>query len=77
MRDTPIFALIVILVGIFVGRLAQDMESPKAQKQVKLYPRYVQLRGNAANIKNESAFAYLEQQFQAVKLKIDKGKETE
>jgi hypothetical protein len=76
-RDTPIFALIVILVGIFVGRLAQDMESPNAQKQVKLYPRYVQLRGNAANIKNESAFAYLEQQFQAVKLKIDKGKETE
>ncbi|NET44149.1 hypothetical protein [Okeania sp. SIO2B3] len=76
-RDAPIFALIVILVGILVGRLAQDMENPKAQKQVKLYPRYVQLRGNAANIKNESAFAYLEQQFKAVKEKIDKGEETE
>ncbi|NET15919.1 MAG: hypothetical protein F6K08_25395 [Okeania sp. SIO1H6] len=76
-RDAPIFALIVIIVGILVGRLAQDMENPKAQKQVKLYPRYVQLRGNAANIKNESAFTYLEQQFQAVKEKIDKGEETE
>ena len=76
-RDAPIWALVVIVAGILVGRLAQDMESPKAQKQVKLYPRYLQLRGNAANIKNESAFAYLEQQFQAVKPKIDKGEETE
>ena len=60
-----------------MGRLAQDMESSNAQKQVKFYPRYVELRGNAANIKNESVFNYLEKQFQGVKLKIDKGEETE
>jgi hypothetical protein len=76
-REAPIFALIVIIAGIFVGRLAQDMESSNAQKQVKFYPRYVELRGNAANIKNESVFNYLEKQFQGVKLKIDKGEETE
>ena len=35
------------------------------------------MRGNAANIKNESVFNYLEKQFQGVKLKIDKGEETE
>ena len=76
-REAPIFALIVIIAGIFLGRLAQDMESSNAQKQVKFYPRYVELRGNAANIKNESVFNYLEKQFQGVKLKIDKGEETE
>ena len=76
-RDTPIWALIVIFAGIFVGRLAQDMESPKAQKQVKIYPRYVQLVGNAASINNKDASEYLEKQFQAVKQKINKGEETE
>ena len=76
-RDAPIWALIVILAGILVGRLAQDMESPKAKKQVKLYPRYAQLRGHAASINNQDDLNYLEQQFQALKHKIDKGKETE
>ena len=76
-RDAPIWALIVIVAGILVGRLSQDMESPKAQKQVKLYPRYAQLRGKAASVNNQDAFKYLEQQFQALKQKIDKGEETE
>ena len=76
-RDAPIWALIVILAGILVGRLAQDMESPKAQKQVQLYPRYVQLHGNVASINNQDAFNYLEPQFQTLKQKIDKGEETE
>lgn len=76
-RDAPIWALIVIILGILVGRLSQDMESPKAQKQVNLYPRYAQLRGKAVSINNEDVLNYLEPQFQALKQKINRGEETE
>ncbi len=79
-RNAPFFALIVIIVGICVGRLAQDMESPKAQKQVNLMPRYYELDDLAKNkttIKNPEALDFLHKKFITIKQKINQGEETE
>lgn len=79
-RDSPVWALIVIIAGILIGRLAQDMESSKAQKQINLMPRYYELDNLAKNnttIKNEIALEFLHQKFDAIKQKINKGEETD
>ena len=79
-RDAPIWAVFVIVFGILVGRLSQDMESPKAQKQVNLMPRYYELDNLAkkkTNIKNEEALDFLHQKFKTIKNKINQGEETE
>jgi hypothetical protein len=75
-RNGPLWALLAILLGIVVGRLARDMESAIAQKQVKLLPRWYELRARLDFIKNEPAHAALNQELQGARAKIESSEDT-
>lgn len=72
-RQGPLMALIVVLLGILLGRLVRDMETPTAQAQVNLMPNYRRLLATANDLKNtearEDALAKLEAFMQRVNAK--------
>jgi len=76
-RDGPVWPLLVVLMGIIVGRLARGMETQEAQKQVKLLPRFYQARADADKVQNAPAKTYLTKLLQDVKSKIEAATETE
>jgi len=76
-RDGPLWPLLVILFGIIVGRLLKGMETREAQTQIKLLPRFYQLRADAAAVQNTDAAAYLSQQLRTVKRKLEAAEESE
>ena len=76
-RDGPLWPVLIVLAGIIVGRLARGMETPEAQKQVKLLPRFYQARADADKVQNADAQTYVTKLIQDVKTKIEAAKETE
>lgn len=58
-RDGPFWPFLLIVLGIIVGRLARDMDTPAAQTQIKLRPRYQQLLTKADEITNNEAKSYV------------------
>ncbi|MEN6373489.1 MAG: hypothetical protein ABFD75_01745 [Smithella sp.] len=77
LRDGPIWAVLVILAGIFVGRLARGMSTPEAQKQIKLLPLLYKIRQSADRIQDADAQAYLAGQIEDAKARIGSAGETE
>ena len=77
LRDSPIWAVLIILAGIIVGRLARGMSTPEAQKQIKFLPRLYQLRDSADRLENAEARTYLAGQIQDASEQIALAKETE
>lgn len=76
-RQGPFWALVVVLLGILLGRLVRDMETPTAQAQVKLMPEYLRLRAAANALKEAEGRADTLAQLDAYKQRLDKGKEVE
>lgn len=76
-RQGPFWALIVVLLGILLGRLVRDMERPTAQAQVNLMPDYRRLRAVANDLKEAEARVDALGQLDAFKQRLDNGKETE
>jgi hypothetical protein len=56
-RDGPMLAILVVFIGIGVGRLAKKMQSPAAQMQVKLFTGLRSRRDEAARIQDQAALA--------------------
>lgn len=76
-RDGPFWALVAIVAGIIVGRLARSMESPKTQKQLKLLPRFYEARDNAHRVQDAEALAYLNRLFSGIRNRIESAQEDE
>ncbi|MCX6033181.1 MAG: hypothetical protein NT169_28340 [Chloroflexi bacterium] len=76
-RDGPFWALVVILLGIVVGRMARDMETPIAKKQVKLLPRWYDLRPKIDQITDQPARLRMESELQKARTKIDSAEDIE
>ncbi len=76
-RNGPLLPILIILLGIMLGRLARSMETPEAKSQLKLYPGYLRLEADAKSVENTDAFEYLEKKLKVFKKSLDTGKETE
>lgn len=76
-RQGPFWALVVVLLGILLGRLVRDMETSTAQAQVKLMPEYLRLWAAANVLKEVEARVDAQAKLDAFKQRLDKGKEGE
>lgn len=76
-RQGPLWALLVLVLGIFLGRLARDMETPAAQTQVKLMPAYNRLRAKATALQDNEARTDALNQLTAFRQRLESGQETE
>ncbi|MBK8985330.1 MAG: hypothetical protein IPM39_04490 [Chloroflexi bacterium] len=76
-RQGPFWVLVVVLVGILLGRLVRDMERDTAQAQVKLLPEYLRLQAETNNLKEAEAKTDALAQLKDFKQRLDKGKETQ
>ena len=71
-RDKPFWAIVIILFGIFVGRLARSMETPTVRTQIKLMPAFTQLRAKAMQLnKDQAAINYVNQQVKTIKEQLN------
>jgi hypothetical protein len=77
LRDGPIWAVLIVLAGIMVGRLVRGMSTPEAQKQVKFLPLLYQLGASAERVQNADAHSYLTAQLQNAKVKIGSATDTD
>lgn len=76
-RQGPLWALVVVLLGILLGRLVRDMETPIAQTQVKLMPEYLRLRAAADGLIEPEDRTDALAQLAAFQQRLDRGNETE
>lgn len=76
-RDGPFWPLLVAVFGIIVGRLVRGMQTPQAKLQMKLLPRYYELKADAEDVSNAEARAHLDEELRDVKGRIEAGQETE
>ncbi|BDA76368.1 hypothetical protein CAL7716_105340 (plasmid) [Calothrix sp. PCC 7716] len=79
-RDSPILALIAIATGIFVGRLVQDMETPKAKRQVMLMPLYNKVKNfikEDITINKQEDINFLYKRLEVIKQEIQTGEKDE
>ena len=76
-RNGPFWALVAIFLGIVVGRLARDMETPIAKKQVKLLPRWYDLRAKIDQITDQPARLDMENKLKDARTMIDSATDTE
>jgi hypothetical protein len=77
LRDGPVVAVLIVLVGIIIGRLARGMSTPEAQKQIRFLPRLYQLDASVHSVQNAKAREYLGGQIQDARERIRSAKETE
>lgn len=76
-REGPLLALIVIVLGIGMGRLVRQMETPEVQQQLKLMGRYHAALDRNAKLQDASAASYLQHQLDQIKERIENGRESE
>ena len=76
-RNGPLGALIAVLLGIIVGRMARNMETPVAQKWVKLLPRYYELQADIDRLEDLETRKQLAKDLKTAKNSIDSRKDTE
>lgn len=65
-REGPFLPLIVIILGIIIGRALRQLETPQAQKEANLIARFRTLQDRARQVKNAEAAAFLQLQMQDV-----------
>jgi hypothetical protein len=76
-RDGPLWPLVVVLLGVVLGRLSRGLSTPQAQLQGNLYPRYYRLRQEATRVRNPEAGARLDTDLAALERKISLGEADE
>ena len=69
-RNGPGWAIIVIFLGILVGRLVRARETPQGQKQEKFFPRIRALEEKAEPLKDEDAKVYVKGQINSARAKV-------
>lgn len=76
-RDGPWWALLVLFLGVIVGRLIKNMNSPEALLQLKLMPRYYELQNRIIALENDKDRKALFFELAEIKRRIDVARETE
>jgi hypothetical protein len=75
-RDPPLVAVLVVLFGIAMGRIARDLASPAAQLQLALMPRLYQLGRQAHGIRDIATRDRIQLDLNAVEERIAQATET-
>lgn len=76
-RDAPWFALLVLLIGVIVGRLVKSMNSPEAITQLKLIRRLYRLQSKTLSLKDNHYRARLLAELDETKERINAADDTE
>lgn len=76
-REGPLLALIVIVLGICMGRLVRQMDTPEVQRQLKLFGRHQAALGRIGKVQDASALGHLQQQLAQIKERIEQGRDSE
>lgn len=76
-RQGPLWPLVVILIGIMIGRISQGVNTPAAQMQDRLNPRLDRLQGAISQVLGQAAFEYLSRKLGELKDKVDAAVEPE
>lgn len=76
-RQGPLWAFVVVLLGILLGRLVRDMETPVAQMQIKLMPDYLRVQAAAANLQEAQDRADAQAQLAQFKQALEQGQQSE
>ncbi|WP_335104794.1 hypothetical protein [Nostoc sp.] len=76
-RDAPFWAIVIIVGGILVGRLARSMETQTAKTQIKLASRLTDLRAKISTVTKLDSYEFIRKQFQEVNTKVNKAEEAE
>jgi hypothetical protein len=76
-RNGPLLAILAVMLGIVIGRLLRDRQTPQAQKQEKLFPRYRQLLAQAESIRDAAARDHVKADLETAQHKIAYDREDE
>jgi hypothetical protein len=76
-RDAAWWALLVLFLGVVVGRLVKSMNSPEAITQLKLMERLIRLQSSATSLPDGPDRAALRAELDAMKQRINAANETE
>ncbi len=76
-RNGPWWALVAVFLGIVAGRMARDMESVIAQKQVKLLPRWYALKARIEQVTDDPSRRQLDPDLQVARAAINSQIDTE
>jgi hypothetical protein len=76
-RDGPWWALVVIVAGIIVGRIASHMTSPEAQREDAFLRRYYRLKARAEGLADEVAHAHVRGLLDEFLAKLEGGDATD
>jgi hypothetical protein len=76
-RDGPWFALLVLLIGIIVGRLIKSMNSPEATAELKLLERCYRLQNKTYSLSDTKDRDVLLAELDKIKQRINAGDESE
>jgi len=76
-RHGPLLPMLVLLLGIGVGRLVQKMDAPDVQKQMKMMERYQELGERAAAVDNPGAVQFVSRTLSRIKGLIESAKDSE
>lgn len=76
-REGPLLAILVIVLGIGMGRLVRQMETPEVQQQLKLLGRYQAVKERSSKLQDPGAASHLQHQLTQLKERIESGRETQ
>jgi hypothetical protein len=76
-RDAPWLPLVVLLLGVMVGRLIKNMSAPEAVLQVKLLKRLYRLQNAVQSLQSERDCEILQGRLDDLRARIESANETE
>jgi hypothetical protein len=76
-RDGPVYALLVLVVGILFGRLMKSMATAEAQMQVKLFPRVRALRDRIESVREQGISSLLNRELTRIERRVNEAAEPE
>ncbi len=76
-RLGPLWAMMITLIGILLGRLAKGLESTATKTQFNLLPIFYDLRNRANKLENDEARQDVLDQLSAFKADLDNGSQGE
>lgn len=76
-RQGPLLPLLVILIGIVVGRISQGINTPAAQMQDRLTPRLNQLQETISRVPGQPSYEFLNRKLGELRDRVADAKDPE
>jgi hypothetical protein len=76
-RHGPVLPLLILLLGIAMGRLVQKIDTPEIKKQLRLLDRHAELADRAEEITHPAAQQLVHRHLARIRAQIESGRESE